>query len=442
MVKEEAVPKLGTRLDSYKADSHQWAANHVWGKRIVGWLYEPRGLLFITVCVVLLFSFAVAQDAGTQASPNAFGLEVDQSKSTLEPVTPIAKAQISLLYYTLWLSLIVIVGVGGALLYAMVKFRRKAGDDSIPEQSHGNPALELGLILVAVVLTVAVAIPAMRVHFKYDTHIEGTDADLIVNVTGYQWWWKFEYPQLGITTANELHVPQNKRVIVNLKSADVLHSFWMPRLVGKMDLIPNQNNSFWFTTEDAPARVYLGQCAELCLGAHAYMRFRVIVNEQAGFDKWVADFQAAEQVSADTGLALQPQLVQADPDLEQGKLLFKQKGCGACHAIGGYSVGQTDKPNLTNYGLRTSIASGVLEMSEDNLTRWISHPDRVKPGNYMPNLWANDNPAIDTEPRLIAKYLMTLGRENATVSSNEPVIDFYPLTTGQPIASLGGRNGN
>ncbi len=432
MVKEEAVPKLGTRLDSYK-----WAANYVWGKCTMGWLYEPRGLLFITVCVVLLFSFAVAQDAGTGAPPNAFGLEVDQSKSTLEPVTPIAKAQISLLYYTLWLSLIVIVGVGGALLYAMVKFRRKAGDDSIPEQSHGNPLVEFLLIIAAVVLTVFVAIPAMQVHFATGTHVEPTEDDLVVNVTGYQWWWKFEYPQLGIVTANELHVPKDTRIIVNLKSADVLHSFWMPRLVGKMDLIPNQNNSFWFTTEDAPAQVYLGQCAELCLGAHAYMRFRVIVNEQAGFDKWVADFQAAEQVNADTGLALQPQLVQADPDIELGKALFKTKGCGACHAIGGYSVGQTDKPNLTNYGLRTSVAAAVLDMSEDNLARWIAHPDEVKPGNYMPNLWANDNPAIETEPRLIAKYLMSLGRENATVSSTEPIIEF------QPIASLGGSsNGN
>jgi cytochrome c oxidase subunit II len=286
-------------------------------------------------------------------------------------------------------------------------------------------------------LTVAVAIPAMRIHFATSTHVEPTDEDIIVNVTGYQWWWKFEYPQYGITTANELHVPKDKRIIVNLTSADVLHSFWMPRLVGKMDLIPNQANNFWFTTEGAPPMVYRGQCAELCLGAHAYMRFRVIVDEQANFDKWVADFQAAEQVDASTGLALQPQLVQADPDIEQGKLLFKQKGCGACHAIGGYSVGQTDKPNLTNYGLRTSVASSVLDMSEDNLTRWISHPDEVKPGNYMPNLWANDNPAIETEPRLIAKYLMSLGRENTSVSSTEePMIEF------RPVASLGGSHGN
>jgi cytochrome c oxidase subunit II len=216
----------------------------------------------------------------------------------------------------------------------------------------------------------------------------------------------------------------------------VLHSFWMPRLVGKMDLIPNQNNSFWFTTEDAPAMVYQGQCAELCLGAHAYMRFRVIVDEQANFDQWAADFQEAEQVNADAGLAVQPQLVQADPEIELGKALFKTKGCGACHAIGGYSVGQTDKPNLTNYGLRTSVAANVLDMSEDNLTRWIAHPDEVKPGNYMPNLWVDGSEAIETEPRLIAKYLMSLGRENATVSSSEPIIEF------QPVASLGGSNGN
>jgi cytochrome c oxidase subunit II len=415
---------------------------------------EPRArdfrwsslLTFLVLLGVLLLPLALGQDAGTDADgaqtpPNAFGLEVDPKQSALEPVAPVAKAQIGLLYYTLWLSIIVIVGVGGTILYSIFRFRRRAGDDTIPEQSHGNPALELGLILIAVVLTILVAIPAMRVHFRYDTHIEATDADLIVNVTGYQWWWKFEYPQYGITTANELHVPTDKRIIINLKSADVLHSFWMPRLVGKMDLIPNQNNSFWFTTEGAPPMVYRGQCAELCLGAHAYMRFRVIVDEQANFDQWVADFQAAEQVDASTGLA--PQLVQADPDIELGKALFKTKGCAACHAIGGYAIGQADKPNLTNYGLRTSIAASVLDMSEDNLTRWIAHPDEVKPGNYMPNLWSADDPAIETEPRLIAKYLMSLGREAATVSSNEPILEFQPLTTGQTTASLGGSsNGN
>jgi cytochrome c oxidase subunit II len=428
------VPELGTKLAS------RIGGNPLLGLRLV--------MLIVWLAVSFLaVSFVVAQDASqttpSQLTPNAFGLPVDANQSALEPVAPVAKAQLSLLYYTLWLSLIVIVGVGGALLYAMVRFRKRAGDDSIPEQSHGNPALEVGLILVATILTVAVAIPAMRVHFKYDTHIEGTDEDVIVNVTGYQWWWKFEYPQYGITTANELHVPQNKRVIVNLKSADVLHSFWIPKFAGKMDLIPNQNNSFWFTTEGAPARVYRGQCAELCLGAHAYMRFRVVVDEQAGFDKWVTDFQKAEQVNAETGLALQPQLVQADPATEQGKALFKTKGCGACHMIGGYSVGQTDKPNLTNYGQRTSIAASVLDMSEDNLVRWISHPDQVKPGNYMPNLWADGSDGIQTEPRLIAKYLMSLGRENATISSTtEPILEIQPLTSQLPSASLGGSNGN
>jgi cytochrome c oxidase subunit II len=435
------VPELGTK-----------SAIRIQGKFIQGELIRgsliPSDLTlkwsslvtFIILLAVLALPLVSAQDAGnsSQLTPNAFGLEVDQNQSALEPVAPVAKAQISLLYYTLWLSLIVMGGVGGALVYAMIRFRRKAGDDTIPEQSHGNPALELGLILVAVVLTVAVAIPAMRVHFKYDTRIdEPTPDDLIVNVTGYQWWWKFEYPQLGITTANELHVPTDKRIIVNLTSADALHSFWMPKLVGKMDLIPNQANSFWFTTEGAPPKIYRGQCAELCLGAHAYMRFRVIVEETANYDTWAANMQEAQQVNAASGLALQPQLVQADPDVEQGKALFKQKGCAACHAIGGYAVGQTDKPNLTNYGLRTSVASGVLEMSEDNLTRWISHPDEVKPGNYMPNLWANDNPTIETEPRLIAKYLMSLGRETATVSSNSE-----PTLLIQPVASLGGSYGH
>jgi cytochrome c oxidase subunit II len=427
LIKEETVPKLGTSLQL------EWGRN--------GWSVTlTRLLVGLFFSAVLVGSYALAQDTATpnaaQLTPNAFGLEVDAGQSALEPVTPVAKQQIWLMQYSLWMSVIVCAAVGIVLFLIIMRFRKRAGDDTIPEQSHGNAALELGLVLIAVALTVIVAIPAMRIHFATGTRVEPTDQDLVVNVTGYQWWWKFEYPQYGITTANELHVPKDRRIIVNLKSADVLHSFWMPKLVGKMDLIPNQDNSFWFTTEGAPARVYRGQCAELCLGAHAYMRFRVIVDEQANFDAWVADFQAAEQVDASTGLALQPQLVQADPDLELGKALFKTKGCAACHAIGGYAVGQTDKPNLTNYGLRTSIAASVLDMSEDNLTRWIAYPDDVKPGNYMPNLWTEGSEAIETEPRLIAKYLMSLGREAETVSSSEPIIEF------QPLASLGGSNGN
>ena len=232
---------------------------------------------------------------------------------------------------------------------------------------------------------------------------------------GHQWWWAFDYPELGITTANEIHIPKGKRVIFNLNSADVLHSFWVPKLAGKRDLIPTQTNQLWFVTdENTPEGIYYGQCAELCLGAHAYMRFRVIVDSEEEFNSWVAKFQNIEALEATTEPLLQQ--VQADPRVEQGKQLFKSKGCGACHAIKGYTGGAPDKPNLTNFGLRHSLAAGVLDMPMDepevrqaNMERWLRDPQEVKPTNYMPTLWSEDDPNADEEIAAISAYLLNLG---------------------------------
>ena len=142
-------------------------------------------------------------------------------------------------------------------------------------------------------------IPTVGLIFQNQSRIDETDPansnDLIVNVTGYQWWWEFEYPELGITTANELHIPTGRRVVLNLNSGDVLHSFWVPKLAGKRDLIPNQDNQLWLQA-DEPG-MYYGQCAELCLTAHAYMKFRVIASDEQGFDTWVAAFKRRHTAS-------------------------------------------------------------------------------------------------------------------------------------------------
>jgi cytochrome c oxidase subunit II len=157
----------------------------------------------------------------------------------------------------------------------------------------------------------------------------------------------------------------------------------------------------------------------LCLGAHAYMRMRVVVDDDAAYDTWVSSFQneQAKALNATTTAS-------SDPLVEQGKSLFKQKGCAACHAVGGYSIGQIDKPNLTNYGLRTSVAAGVLDMSQENLERWLRNPQDVKPTNRMPTLWAADDPNRDAEVTAIATFLRSLGVENA------------------PQAMIGGNHGN
>ena len=338
-------------------------------------------------------------------------------QSTLDPAGPVAQAQKDLLMWSYWLSWPVVIGVFGVLAYVLVRYRHRKGRDHIPEQFHGSTAMEIGLMIVPVLIVIAVAVPTVQTIFETESRVVPAEGDVIVNVTGYQWWWRFEYPELGVVTANELHIPAERRVILNLESADVLHAFWVPRLAGKRDLIPNMNNQLWILA-DEPG-MYYGQCAELCLGAHAYMKFRVIAESDAEFDAWVDAFTEAGE-----------QTVQADPLIEQGRQLFASKGCIGCHTIDGYApgmrTGSPDFPNLTNFGLRNTLAAGVLPNTPENLQAWLLDPQAIKPGNYMPDLWRPDAENAAEETAAIAAYLLSLGREPAA----------------QAQAALGGTHGD
>lgn len=329
------------------------------------------------------------------------GCEFSGPQSTFDVAGPIARAQLDLLMWSYWLSWIVMIAVFGVMAYVLVRFRQRRDDpDRVPAQFHGSTPLEIGLTIVPVLIVIAVAVPTVRTIFETETRVIPQDGDVIVNVTGYQWWWRFEYPELGVATANEMHIPVGRRVIANLDSADVLHAFWVPRLAGKRDLIPNQNNQLWFVA-DEPGNYY-GQCAELCLGAHAYMKFRVIAESDAEFDAWVDAFTEIE-----------PQTVQADPRIEQGRQLFATKGCAGCHTIDGYRAdmrtGSPDFPNLTNFGLRTTVGAGLLPNTQENVEAWLRDPQAIKPGNYMPTLWQADDPNADEEIAAVAAYLRSLG---------------------------------
>lgn len=351
-------------------------------------------------------------------SLSLFGCEFAGPQSTLDPIGAVARSQNDLFMWSYWLTWIVLIPVFGVLAYILIRFRRRRSDpDRIPPQFHGSTALEIGLTIVPVLIVIAVAVPTVRTIFATENRVEPGENDVIVNVTGYQWWWRFEYPELGIVTANELHVPEGSRVILNLDSADVLHSFWVPRLAGKRDLIPNQNNQLWFTADEAGT--YYGQCAELCLGAHAYMKFRVIAEPEDEFEAWVDAFD-------DPGA----RTVQADPQVQRGRELFSSKGCVNCHTVAGHregvSTGDPDFPNLTNFGLRTSLAAGVVDNTQDNLEAWLRDPQQIKPGNYMPTMWREGDENADEEIAAVAAYLLSLG--------TEPDASAH--------ASLGGSNGD
>jgi len=326
------------------------------------------------------------------------GCSLDGPQSTFAPAGPIAQEQLDLFMWTYYLSWPVVIIVVGVLVYVIVRFRRR--DDAIPAQTHGNAVLEVAWTILPVIIVVLVAVPAIRSVFRTQAFVDAGPSDVVIHVTGYQWWWKFDYVQHGFVTANEMHIPVGARVVLQVSSADVLHAFWVPRMGGKIDLIPNQDNQLWF--EASETGVFHGQCAELCLGAHAYMRLRVVVQTQEEYEDWVASFQ-------------QPtvQAVAADPLVTQGRQLVASKGCIGCHNVGNYAegmrLGQPSFPDLTNFGLRVSVGAGMLDATLDNVAAWIADPQSVKPGNRMPTLWAENDPNREQEARAIATYLLSLG---------------------------------
>ena len=246
------------------------------------------------------------------------------------------------------------------------------------------------------------------------------NSPLEVNVTGHQWWWEFEYPSLGVLTANELHVPVDRPVLLNLRSDDVIHSFWIPKLAGKVDMIPGNVNPMWFTARsrdlDSLPATFFGQCAEFCGVAHAHMRLRVIVDSVEGFDAWVANYLEIAARPPPTSVSA-----------AKGANLFASRGCLLCHKVDGPASREVRQslreafergelrfpaPNLTNLGTRTTLAAGMMELNRSNLKRWLRDPDEVKPGNRMGRL-ANvyvdpDAKLTEEEIRALASYLLSL----------------------------------
>jgi cytochrome c oxidase subunit 2 len=215
-------------------------------------------------------------------------------------------------------------------------------------------------------------------------------APLTVQVRGHQYWWEVRYPQAGVTSANELHVPVATPVRLELSSADVLHSFWVPELVGKTDLVPGQVNVTWLRVEQAGR--YRGQCAEYCGLQHAHMALLVVAEPPQGFAAWLQQQRL-------------PASPPSDPLLQQGAQAFARFGCLGCHAIryGDSPVGGSSGPDLTHVGSRQTLAAGLLPNSYGNMAGWIGNPQALKPGNDMPVL------NLDPDSlRAVAAYLESL----------------------------------
>ena len=413
---------------------------------------------------------------------------IDHKQSALDPKGLVAQNQYDIFMLSVWITIFLFCAVGGCLLFVLWKYRAKSKEEAmeIPEQMHGSSKIETTLIIASAVILVILAVPTLQgvvlMNRVPDPNDQATleklkldksqiEDAITVNVTGKRFFWVFEYPQYGIVTANELVFPASKAVRVNLRTEDVIHSFWLPKLAGKMDLIPGQENFLWFIADEQKIRsgidkdgnpyevdakaampsvfdgqmrqtifakqaftdefeavggLFYGQCAEYCGNSHAYMSFRALAQTDEDFDKWVLKFRNAQNpnlqptaYSAENAYnkgtvvtfsdeklgenmsrefrALQAttkgQTPETKPeawekvhsdDYEKGKSLFSSLQCVQCHAINRTGLGAKG-PNLTLFGLRTSLAAGWMRNDEKSLDQWLRNSNEIKFGNLMWN---------------------------------------------------------
>lgn len=316
-------------------------------------------------------------------------------QTTVDPKSDFTDSIHTVYVIVFWLSMFVFIAIMVLTLVLAVWFRERPG--RVARQFHGNTRLEVLWTAIPVAIVAIMLVPTWQ--SIADTTDSPPDGAMEIRATGKQWWFEFEYPELGIITANELHLEVDQPVYVTLFAEDVIHSFWIPQLAGKVDMVPGHENDMWFTPNQAQEEAFLGQCVEFCGTSHANMRFRVFVHDEAGFDAWVANEQS-DGVEPTSELG------------QQGKEVFLRSACVGCHAVNGTLAQGRIGPDLTHIGSRETIASGVLENNLENLVDWISDPEEFKPGidpeddsRFMP-AFRTLLPAEDI--RAIAQYLSEL----------------------------------
>ncbi len=339
-------------------------------------------------------------------------------QSTFGAGGPVARLQEDLFVFIFWIAAFVFVVVQAALIYSVIRFRARRGA-GLPAQTHGNNALEIVWTVIPALILIAVAVPTVRGIYTIASPPSDEGNVLEVRVRAHQWWWEIEYVGQNVVTANEIRIPAGRVVNFILESDDVIHSFWVPKLGGKLDVIPNNVNQRWLKA-DEPG-VYMGQCAEFCGEAHAKMGFRVIAQPPAEFDAWLE------------GMRRPPAPIPAGTDAAEGRSLFAQN-CGTCHSTGTWDGEQAQAeravqdgrreaflrdgddsllvpgPNLTHFGTRGTLAAGWADLNQANLEEWIRDPDDVKIGTRMKQLALpyRQNSLTDSDIRKLAAYLLAL----------------------------------
>jgi cytochrome c oxidase subunit II len=320
-------------------------------------------------------------------------------QSTINPVTEYGEAIHKLYVQIFWWTMLILAVVWGLLAYILVRFREKPGQER-PKPVHGHVGLEIAWTLVPALIVVAIVIPTIRTIFEIQRPPEGDV--LVVEVTGKRYWWSFHFPDLGVTTANELHLPVGRPVSLRLESGDVIHSFWVPKIGGKRDVNPvarvpegrePKRNWMHFTIKEEG--VFWGQCAEFCGEAHSLMGIRVVAQSEEDFQAWVETWNtpaptanapaAGDVIPPGAGTQVEMAAPEEDPLVARGRqVFFRESYCVLCHAIEGTLAAGIIGPNLTRFGSRLTLGAGMLPNTEENLIAWITDPRGIKPGAQMP----------------------------------------------------------
>ena len=313
----------------------------------------------------------------------------------LRPAGPIARDVGNLWTFVFYIAVAVFFLVEGAIVFALFRFRQRKGDTEMPKQTHGNTRLEIAWTIIPALLLLSLAIPTLS--GIYALAQERPNA-LRVDVTASQWWWRYDYPkQAGVAqetiTANQLHIPVGRPVRLYLNSADIIHSFWVPRLAGKQDVTPGRTNRLTIQA-DRPGE-FAGTCVEFCGLSHANMRLQVFAHEPADFERWV-ESQRPEAAEPDEGSMA-----------ARGKTILEDQQCVTCHTIRGTKATGTTGPDLTHFASRTRFAGEIFVRNEENLRRWLADAPAMKPGSKMPAGIATMGLSEDDITALIA-YLQTL----------------------------------
>ncbi len=372
------------------------------------------------------------------------GCASNNPQDTFDTAGPVAEQQADLFKFIFWIAVVVFIIVEGGIIWITLKYRSRSDSDEMPVQTHGNTKLELTWTFIPTLIIIAIAIPTVIAIWDL-AEAPADEPSMTVEAIGHQWWFEFRYPEEEVVTANELRVPVGKNVIVKLESQDVIHSFWVPKLFGKVDMVPNRDNELWFRA-DEPG-VFYGQCAEFCGVAHGLMRFRVIAEPAEDYEAWVAGMQRPP--AAPTGAAV------------DGQRLFGQH-CSSCHTIDSYREGAytseislqdgrwqgwladienasiVSAPNLTHFGTRLTIGAGIRDLDRQTLVEWIEDPGNLKPETRMEEhaLVYKGGKANLTNDEIgaIADFLLSLRPVSADAEPTPtPVVSGDPVEVGQAV---------